>query len=611
MSSNPWRHVAAPALLLVVVALSFLPGLGGSFIFDDYAHIVHQADVHMTSIDAESVERALMSFRHGVGRPLPMLSFALDHLVWGKAPFGYKLSSLAVHLVNALLVFALLLQVFRIPQAGVRASGWIAAAAALLWAVHPLQVSTVFYVVQRMEMLALLFTLLALLAYVGGRVRQMQGRRAWPLLAACLPLLALGLACKETAVLFPAYALTLELTVLGFRASDARTSSRWKLAHAVWVVAAVILVLVLAPLFVGEETYAIRPYSAFERVLTQLRVVPMYLGWILLPNPSSYVFYYDQYEASRGLLEPASTLFGGLLLLGLLASALWARKKAPLYSLGVLLFLSAHLVTSSYLPLELVFEHRNYFAILGVVLAVFGLAGLLPAKAEARTLALVTCLGIAGLATITAIRSASWGNPLHLAMELAQRNPASTRAGTQLADTYALMAGADDSDVFHSLAEAEYERVSLLPRSSPIPEQGLIILAAKQGKPAKPEWWERILHKLRTQPIGPQEMSVVTSLLDFRVGGMALDDRQLSEAYVILSTRMALPPSQYFAFGMHALTRLEDRILARQLFSLALEHGGSDPRFAAELSSYLDEQGFPEEASWLRAQAATYQSTTR
>ncbi|WP_146906938.1 hypothetical protein [Arenimonas daejeonensis] len=163
--------------------------------------------------------QALTSFRHGIGRPLPMLSFALDYAFWGGNPLGYKISGLAVHLVNALLVFVLLQRILSLlPGAVVERDRIMAGLIAAAWATHPLQVSTVLYVVQRMETLSLLFVLLALLFYLAGRTRQAEGRRGWPLLAICPPLVALGLACKETAALFPVYALALELTILRFRA---------------------------------------------------------------------------------------------------------------------------------------------------------------------------------------------------------------------------------------------------------------------------------------------------------------------------------------------------------------------------------------------------------
>ena len=590
--------------LLLATALAYLPGLGGGFVFDDYPHIVHQDAVHMQSLDQDSVLRALQGFRHGVGRPLPMLSFALDHLAWGLDPFGYKLSGVVIHLCNALLVFLLVARLLAHAGPTGPLPKWPAAALlASAWALHPLQVSTVLYVVQRMETLSLMFVLLALLAYLAGRERQAHGRRGWPLIAACVPLVALGLACKETAALFPAYALALELTILGFRAQSPGTARNWRVAYGVAVAAGLAAALWLVPIYASPEVYAIRDYTALERVLTQFRVLPMYLGWILFPDPGAYLFYYDQYPPSRALLEPAGTLAGLVFLAGLAGSAWALRKSVPLYALGVLWFFAAHAITSSFVPLELVFEHRNYFAVLGVVLGVYALASRLWRPGMSPRLPLAIGLAIVvGLGGLGAIRTSTWGEPLLLAMDLAQRNPMSPRAGTGLADQYLLMARTAD-DPFLPLARGEYERAAALPAASPIPEQGLVILAAKLGQPADEKWWRSLVDKLATRPIGPQEMSVVTSLLDLRNEGLPIDDLWLSRAYVVLARRMALPPTQYFAFAMHASVDLRDPRLAREMLALTVEHAQGNAPLLRELSDYLHEQGFPEEAEYLRSHA--------
>ena len=91
---------------------------------------------------------------------------------------------------------------------------------------HPMQVSSVLYVVQRIQTFCTLFVILALLAYLRARKAQIDGRpsrRAW-LLAALAWLTAL--ASKEDAVLVPVYALIIELTVLHFSAADIPLAAR-------------------------------------------------------------------------------------------------------------------------------------------------------------------------------------------------------------------------------------------------------------------------------------------------------------------------------------------------------------------------------------------------
>lgn len=597
------RSLLSGIALVGLVGLVYLPGLGGGFLFDDYQNIVHQPAIRMEALTWAALTDALSAFRHGIGRPIPMLSFALDHLVWGRDPFGYKLSSVAVHAINAALVFALCHRLIRLlPPPGARQPFWTAGAIALVWALHPLQVSTTLYVVQRMEMLSLTFTLLALLAYLAGRTRQREGRRAWPYLAWCPPLVALGLACKETAALFPAYAIALELSLLGFRAATPAQARAIRHAHVAALAGLALVALLLAPYLADETRYAIRDYDAMDRMLTQLRVVPMYLGWILLPRPGAFTFYYDNYPVSTSLLEPIGTLWGGAFLVLLAASALLLRRRSPLFALGTLWFLASHAITSSYLPLELVFEHRNYFSILGVALAVYGLLRMLPEASPRAAMAALAALAI-GLGTLTAIRTATWGNPLHLAMQLAQANPGSARASTHLGDEYVLVSRITGDPLFQQLAEKEYERGAALPGASPMPEHGLLLLAASTGRPAKSEWWDSALAKLRSRAIGPQEMAMITSLLDLRVQGQPIDDDRLAEAYVLLVNRMQVPPTQHFAFGLHALVHLGDKALADQLFALAVDHAPDNPQLVEAMVKHLERQGHAEAAGRMRSHA--------
>jgi hypothetical protein len=599
------RHGLILLALLAVTALAFWPGLSGGFLFDDYPNIVQQEKVHAEHITVETMRTAARAFPHGLaGRPLATITFAIDHAFGGLDPWGYKFTGLLVHLVNALLVYLLVGRLLPLAGASARAGRGAAFAIALLWAIHPLQVSTVLYVVQRMETLSLSFVLMALLCYLRGRENQISGTRAWPWLLACLPLVALGLLSKETAALFAAYTLALELTVLGFRSSSASVARAWRLAYITGVALAVLVFLVaVLPQYSPPEVYAVRNFTLAERLLTQLRVLPMYLGWILVPQPASYLFYYDNFPHSQGLLQPVSTLAGGVFLAGLAAAGLALRRKMPLLSLGILWFFAAHLITSNVVPLELVFEHRNYFAILGVLLAIADMYLRLPSDDDSRLRVLIVALVLGGALALTLIRSAGWGNSLMLALELAAKNPDSPRASVDLGEQYMLRAGTDPTSEFYAMAEAEFERGSAVPNASPMPEQGLIVLAATAGRPAKPEWWDRVVEKLETRAIGPQEVAMITGMLEMRENGMPIDDARFADAYLVLARRTQMPPSQYYVFGDHALRHLQDEALAMQLFKRAVERSSDNPEFVAAMVDALDKAGHRDLAERVAAHA--------
>ena len=117
---------------------------------------------------------------------------------------------------------------------------------------------------------------------------------------------ALGLACKENAILLPALALVIEVTLFRWTTTTAVNAKRLRLLHfgvsgLIYVGGALIAWWVLD---LWSATYATLDYSALERVLTQLRILAEYVQMLLIPNLSSMTFYHDDVRASQGLLTP-------------------------------------------------------------------------------------------------------------------------------------------------------------------------------------------------------------------------------------------------------------------------------------------------------------------
>jgi len=585
--------------LFIITMLVYWLGLSGDFLFDDFPNIVTNSAIHAETINLDTLQRAARAYEPGttIGRPLATISFAIDYSLGGKNPWGYKFVNLLIHLINALLIFTLTRRLLALPRAGAPWPLTAAFAIALLWAIHPLQVSALFYIVQRMETLALTFILLALLAYLRGRLQQRDGRHGWPWLAASGVLAGIGFLSKETALLFPAYALALELTLLRFEAQSPRTTRILQGLYGIGVALALIFFAVLIlPKYTDPALYNFRPFTLDERLLSQLRILPMYLGWMLLPRPDSMTFYYDNYPISHGWLDPITTLIGGLFLLGLLLTAWFIRKRMPLVALGIFWFFAAHLLTSTVFPLELVFEHRNYFALFGVLLALADLIRLIPFNDHPVLKKVAVGVIIVGFSFLTVVRSATWGDPLLLAVDLVARNPLSPRASSDLATLYVGMSDSNPNSPFFSMGQQEFERGSHLPNASPLLEQGLILMAATTGQPVQEEWWDRLLEKLQTQPIGPQQLLAVTGFLKPRYDGIEISDQRIAQAYATLLSRRPQAPIYYVQYGNFVLRYLNDPQLASRLFAEAIERNPGDVAYALKIARALLEDGHPQPA---------------
>lgn len=590
-------HIVCILLLLSLVVAVYYPGLSGPFLLDDFPNIVEKEEVHMTKVDFQSWSQAATAYGSRYPyRPVSTISLALDYRLWGEDPFGFKATNLGIHLVTCVLIFMLARQLFRL-SAGrddERDGFWPALAVAGLWALHPLQISTVLYVVQRMEMLSALFIVLSLLAYIGGRIRLQAGvAGGWWLLAAAGVSTLLALFSKETGALAPFFMLAVELLVFRFATAPPKAAYLLKVAYGAIVAGTFLLYLLwIVPEALFGDSFIQREFTWTERLLTQMRVLPMYLAWVLVPAIDQYVFYYDYFPHSESLFKPITTLLGGLLLLGLALVAWLLRSRAPLAALGILWFFIAHALTSNLVSLELVFEHRNYLAIFGVLLAITGgvRALRLGSKRKPVIVALTVCI-VVGLSLIGAIRSATWGDRMTFALHHAKSNPLSERAGLELSLAYLGRADIRRGLPFLVQARNELERVAALPTSRTIADRGLIVMAARLGEDVPHEYWQRLLEKVRVRALNHSDHDALYDLAEQRQQGLELSDAYLWELHKALCGRSDIPHEVHVRFGHYAASVLEDSERATSAFRRALELLSDSPKEQEELRATLREEG--------------------
>ena len=96
---------------------------------------------------------------------------------------------------------------------------------------------------------------------------------------------------------------------------------------------------------------------------------------------------------------------------------------------------------------------------------------------------------------------------------------------------------------------------------------------------------------------------MVVDLLEMRNEGLAIDDRRLADAYVVLVERVDMPPLQYYAFAEHAFERLQDRELAGRLLDAMVAHADGDAEFVAAVAQHLLGEGHRDLAERVVAQA--------
>ena len=446
-STSKLAFLGGTIIVLLITMVIYLPGLPGDYIFDDYSSIFDNPAITKPYDGLAGLWQAMLSApMGGLLRPLSMLSFIANYRLLEASPGGFKLVNILIHLCCAVTLLFLAREILRAYASKKRSNldistiAWLSLAATALWAVHPLNLTAVLYIVQRETSLGALFTAAAILAYMIGRRREREGQGGRILIWLLAPLCTLlGMFCKENAALAPMFMLVAEATLLGFEGRDSRPSIHTRWFYAVFLAAPMLLAIGLAILKPGYffGGYPYRDFNMYERVLSEGRILLDYLHWTFIPNLQQLGLFHDDIVVSRGLLQPPSTLPSAFGIIGLLIAAIWLRKRLPLMSFGILWFFTGHLMESTILPLELVFEHRNYLPIFGLILGCAGTFFLwMQDTGNGRLGVLTLCALIGLLALTTAMRAWDWNSELNLARSESTHHPLSPRAMTELQWAY-------------------------------------------------------------------------------------------------------------------------------------------------------------------------------
>lgn len=612
MTLNFRWFLATSLLCALLASLLFIPGLHGGFLFDDDSSIVNNPAIQMTALDAHGIFQVAFGLQPGgITRVIPTLSFALDY--WrgnGLHPEVFKATNIAIH---ALTTFILAWFFRTLLRSTVVTKKWASIAALLLamaWAMHPLQVSSVLYVVQRMQTLCSMFIILALCAYLKGRQAQIEGYsgRTGLLLAIMCWVIAAG--CKEDAILLPAYTLALELTVLRFKAANPIMANRLRKGYLLaTLIGAAGFLLVVVPHYWTWDAYPGRDFSTYERLLTQGRVLVMYLWEILLPLPSHMPFYYDWVQPSRGLLHPWTTLPAILLLLALLIVAWRLRIRRPLFALGVFLFFAGHFITSNVVGLELAFEHRNQFPLIGIILATGDLLWLMGCWLRIRPakMAAVGALLVIVLASTTLTRARTWDSPLTLARNSTEFAPHSARAWNSLClYYYELGGGKDPKNPYLDKAIDICSRGSEAAPYSITSLNNLIIFKTRRGMDTQADW-ATLQDRLRHVTLSPENIGIISVLMNNVSNGIPLDESGVLSSIDIFSKRAPLGPNEYAAIGNFILTETHQPERAYPYFEQSIHLFAQSGIPSDSITNGLREQGRPEWADKLETLARSQQ----
>lgn len=448
------RRWAAVAAVTIAAALAYAPSFSVPFQYDDYARIGGNRALR----DGHLLD-ALIWF--GNSRVVPSLTLVWNYQLSGADPRSYHAVNFLVHLLTTAGVMALALALCRTPRVGwsETRAWWVATAAGVVFACHPLQTQAVTYIIQRYASMAALFYVWAAVCFLRGRLLQHGIGRGRPARAftATAVLGVCAVLSKENAVSLPAALLLLEWIGFGW-------PRRRRLLAAV---AAAMLLIVAIPvawkalvatpkqLFGQELPLRTRLYYAFitppatkrrgvptvwEYAVTQTTVIPRYGLLVLRP----WGLNVDHDVPIVAAVTPA-TAAGAALIVAVAALGIALVRRHPLAALALLWPLITLSVESSIVPIvDPMVEHRMYLPLAGVAIGVGALFAL--ARGHWPRVARTAGAAVAGaLIALTFARNVVWQTPLTLWLDAAEKSPDKARVHLNAGVAYHHLEQLDDA----------------------------------------------------------------------------------------------------------------------------------------------------------------------
>ncbi|UCF87226.1 MAG: tetratricopeptide repeat protein [Nitrospiraceae bacterium] len=438
--------------LLIIIAcilIAYSSSINGTWAMDD---VVANKPVGIHDI------QDLLSFRK-----VTSATFLLNQAIAPFNPASFRIFNIVIHILNTILVYILTLKTLtsirRISESGgakIRDQGhrpaldadhalYGACISSAIFALHPININAVAYIVQRMASLATLFVLLAILSYIAAHQSKNPYRTLIYYVLSGISVV-LGIFSKENAVMvIPLIFLYDYVFLSAFQKRKTRKM--------------IIAVLVLGFLSFGFATFFLRLHSkifeitglflhpgqplpwkdwmsidvswtAFEHILSAFRVLTRYLFLLLFPFPRFLVFDWWGFPVSHGITDPITTLPSMILVISLTIFSLAKLKRYPFISFGILwYFLAISLESFLALGTDLYYEHRNYLPLTGLSIGIAGQTmASFKGKIHKRSAWVIVIIICSTLGALTFTRNFVWKDSVTLWGDTLEKNPSNIRA---------------------------------------------------------------------------------------------------------------------------------------------------------------------------------------
>lgn len=424
---RPWArrgYWLAGAAAVILALWAYAPALHGAFLFDDNALPFALPEFHkpyMSWVLSSSM------------RPVLFTTYWLNSWFSGDDPFSYHVLNVVVHVVASGLMFVVVRRLLDSQRGDKSAaparseSNLLAALAAAIFLLHPVQTEAVAYLAGRSDSLSVMFFLAAFAVFLYRPAAAI----GWGRVAAVLALFVAALGSKQDAITLPVLLLLTDYwwnpggSVEGIRMN-------WRLYVPMAFGAAAGLAMSWY-LIRGASTagFSFKGFTWYQYFFTECRALFVYIGQFLLPVHLDADW---DFSISRTIWQ-GGAIFAMAALAGLVVLAWHYRRRFPLATYGFLVYLLLMAPTSSVLPIaDPVADRRLYLSMIGLLLVlVDGVARL---HWQQKRLAVASAAVVALLACATRVHAAVWASPVALWQDTAQKSPQKRRVHFQLANAY-------------------------------------------------------------------------------------------------------------------------------------------------------------------------------
>ena len=460
--------VFAVIVFSIIIFSIYWNSLDGTWQFDDIPNITDNPQLHLDKFSLTGLKRALLSDQRNPDtfyRPVASVSFALNYYFGGLDVFGYHLVNILIHLFTSIFLFLFIYNTLNLPslRTGHASKSYtVALLATILWATNPIQTQAVTYIVQRMASLAGMFYIMGMYFYLKSRTA-VKNRDRLLLIILCFLAFVLALGSKENAIMLPMSLLIYEVLLI-----QTWTNETFKRnVKIVFIVSGSVILICLFFWYLKNEpfsflsSYRYRPFTLTQRLLTEPRIIIFYMSLLVYPMPGRLSIAHS-IQVSTSLFHPISTFLSILFIIGSVVYLIYKARKFPLFSFCYLFFLLNHLIESSIVPLELIYEHRNYIpSMMFFVPIAIGFCHLLDRYATKKmmktTIVAFIIFILIGFGNTTYIRNFTWKTRKSLWMDAAEKASNQSRVHHNLGLYYQ-----DHGDDLEAISEFEKALRSLV-----------------------------------------------------------------------------------------------------------------------------------------------------